>query len=343
MDTSNDAGRMRLGAFILRPPDAVEAVRRFEVAEQLGYDAAFATHVNGHEALTLMGAAVARTERIQIGVGVVPIYTRTPATMAQSAATLWELSGGRILLGMGLGHRIVMERWHGEPMEHPVAEMREYVAIMRGILDGRPLPHAEKWASDMPLVGVRIAPEMPLLIGALSPGMLRLAGEVAQGVIVWLGTPGYFADTVIPRVREGRELAGKTMDGFEVVASVPCAVTDDAAALRSVYVKQIAHNLRLPFYRAMLERGGYDDDLALIDEVGRYEQLEDPIAADAMARLAEGRVVADIAAIGDGPAVAAKLAEYERAGVTVAGVNPVRIADFDATLAGVAQAVAHVV
>src|SRR5690242_14688798 len=117
---------MQIGAIVLRPPDAREAVRRFEVAEQLGYDAAFATHVNGHDSLTLMGAAVARTERIQVGVGVVPIYTRTPATMAQSAATLWELSGGRILLGMGLSHRLVMNRWHGEPIEHPVAEMREY-------------------------------------------------------------------------------------------------------------------------------------------------------------------------------------------------------------------------
>jgi alkanesulfonate monooxygenase SsuD/methylene tetrahydromethanopterin reductase-like flavin-dependent oxidoreductase (luciferase family) len=330
---------MRLGSIVLRPPDAVEAVRRFEVAEQLGYDGAFATQVNGHEAATIMGAAAVRTERIQVGVGVIPIYMRTPATMAQTAATLWELAPGRIMLGLGLGHRLVMERWHGEPMERPAAEMREYIAIMRGILAGTPLKQAEKWASDMPLAGVRPAPEMPLIIGALSPGMLRLAGEVADGVMVWLGTPGYYADTVLPSVREGRARAGKDMDGFQVIASVPSAVTDDPPAMRRTYVRQIAHNLRLPFYRAMLERGGYHEDLALIDEVGSYEELGDPLVDEATDRLAKGRVVADIAAIGDHEAVAAKLADYHRAGVTYAGVNPVRIDDYDATLAAVAQAV----
>jgi alkanesulfonate monooxygenase SsuD/methylene tetrahydromethanopterin reductase-like flavin-dependent oxidoreductase (luciferase family) len=338
MSSSVGTDGMRLGSFVLRPPDATEAVRRFQVAEALGYDAAFATQVNGHEALTIMAAAAVRTQRIQIGAGVIPIYMRTPATMAQSAATLWELSGGRIMLGVGLGHRLVMERWHGEKMERPVAEMREYLAIVRGILDGTPLKDAEKWASDMPLAGVGVAPEMPLFVGALSPGMLRLAGEVADGVIVWLGTPGYYADTVIPNVREGRARAGKDMEGFEIIASIPCAMTDDATAMRSTYVKQIAHNLRLPFYRAMLERGGYHDDLSAIDEVASYEELGDPIVGDAMERLAAGRVVRDIAAIGDDAAVAAKLADYAQAGVTIAGVNPVRIDDYDATLAGVAHA-----
>lgn len=339
MSATNLAAELRLGAFVLRPPTAVEAVRRFQVAEALGYDGAFATQVNGADAIALMAGAAVTTTEIEIGVGVSPIYLRTPTSMAQSAATLWDLSGGRIKMGLGLGHRLVMERWYGEKVERPVDEMREYVAIMRGVLDGEPLKQTEKWASDMPLVGIATAPEMPLLIGALSPAMLRLAGEIAQGVIVWLGTPGYFEETVIPNVRKGRERAGKTMEGFEVVASIPAAVTDDPERMRRTYVMQIAHNLRLPFYRAILERHGYDEDLAVIDEVDAYEDLENPLADDALQRLAGGRVVSDIAAIGDPAAVVEKLADYRRAGVTYAGINPVRINDYENTLAAVGQAV----
>jgi len=329
---------MRLAAFVLRPTDALEGVRRFVAAEELGYDAAYATHVNGHDAPTLMGAACVRTERIEIGVGVVPIYTRTPATMAMAAATLWELSQGRAMLGLGSGHRLVMQRWHGDPMARPISEMREYVAIVRGILAGRPLAQADKWASDMPLVGVSPAPTMPLMVGALAPAMLQLAGEIGDGVMVWLGTPGYFADVVVPNVQIGRERAGKTMEGFQIVASIPCAATDDVESARQSYVKQIAHNLRLPFYRGLLERAGYEADLSYVQQVDRYEDLEHPVLGDALEGLANGPLVSDIAAIGDDDALGAKLAAYRDAGVTTAGVNPIRLDRYDDTLAGVARA-----
>jgi alkanesulfonate monooxygenase SsuD/methylene tetrahydromethanopterin reductase-like flavin-dependent oxidoreductase (luciferase family) len=329
--------KTRLGAFLLRPPGAREAVRRFRFAEELGFGAAFATHVNGQEALTMLGAAAVSTERIQIGVGVVPIYTRTPTTMAQSAATLAELSGGRAMLGLGSGHRLVMQRWHGDSMDKPIADMREYVAIMRAVLSGSPLPSASKWASDMPLVGVGAAPDFPLHIGGLSPAMCRLAGEIADGVMVWLGTPRYIAEVVVPAVREGRERVGKSMEGFDVVASIPCAVTDDEDLLKQTYVKQIAHNLRLPFYRNILERGGYHAELGVLAEVDRYEDLERPMPGEVLVELGAGSLVADIAAIGDARAVATKLEEYRDCGVTTLGINPVRIDDYDRTLEAVAR------
>jgi len=329
--------KTRLGAFLLRPPGAREAVRRFRLAEELGFDAAFATHVNGQEALTMLGAAAVSTERIQIGVGVVPIYTRTPTTMAQGAATLAELSGGRAVLGLGSGHRLVMQRWHGDPMDKPIAEMREYVTIMRGVLAGRPLPSADKWASDMPLVGVGAAPDFPLHVGGLSPAMCRLAGEIADGVMVWLGTPRYIAEVVMPAVREGRERAGKSMDDFDVVASIPCSVTDDEDVLKQTYLKQIAHNLRLPFYRNILERGGYHSELGFLAEVDRYEDLERPMPGEVLVGLGSSALVADIAAIGDARSVASKLEEYRSCGVTTLGVNPVRIDDYDRTLESVVE------
>jgi alkanesulfonate monooxygenase SsuD/methylene tetrahydromethanopterin reductase-like flavin-dependent oxidoreductase (luciferase family) len=341
MNDLEAAADLRLGAFVLRPPTAVEAVRRFQVAEREGYDGAFATQVNGADAIAVMAGAAVATSEIEIGVGVTPIYLRTPTSMAQSAATLWDLSDGRIKMGLGLGHRLVMQRWYGATVDEPVAEMREYIAILRGVLDGAPLKQADKWASDMPLAGIATAPEMPLLIGALSPAMLRLAGEIAEGVIVWLGTPGYFEETVIPNVRVGRERVGKTMDGFDVVASIPAALTDDPEPLRLACVKQIAHNLRLPFYRAILQRHGYLEELAAVDEVDAYEGLENAVPKKALSQLASGRLVSDIAAIGAKETVVEKLAEYRRAGVTYAGINPVQISNYDNTLAAVAGAVAR--
>ena len=112
----------------------------------------------------------------------VPIYTRTPATMAMTAATLHEQSGGRLRLGLGVSHRAVVEGWHGQTIDKPVAEMREYVAIVRAILAGEPPPAGEKWQTSFALSGIGPYPDLPIYVAALSPAMLRLAGEVADGV-----------------------------------------------------------------------------------------------------------------------------------------------------------------
>src|SRR5207245_2347236 len=151
--------------------------------------------------LTVITAYALATTRIRVGSGVVPIYTRTPATMAQTAATIDELSGGRLDLGLGVSHRPVVEAWHGQAIDRPVAEMREYVAIVRAILRGEDPPAGEKWHTSFRLAGVDARPRLPIYLAALSPGMLRLAGEIADGVILWLCNPSYLADVVVPQVR----------------------------------------------------------------------------------------------------------------------------------------------
>jgi alkanesulfonate monooxygenase SsuD/methylene tetrahydromethanopterin reductase-like flavin-dependent oxidoreductase (luciferase family) len=157
----------------------------------------------------------------------VPIYTRTPATMAQTAATIDELSGGRFTLGLGVSHRPVVEGWHGQTIDRPVAEMREYASIVRAILRGEDPPRGEKWQTGFHLMGLEPRPALPIYVAALSPAMLRLAGEVADGVILWLCNPSYIRDVVIPEVSTGRQRAGLTLEGFDVVAAVPGALTSD--------------------------------------------------------------------------------------------------------------------
>jgi len=162
-----------------------------------------------------------------VGTGVVPIYTRTPATMAQTAAAIDELSGGRLTLGLGVSRRPVVEGWHGQSIDHRVAEMREYVTIVRAILRGEAPPAGEKWRTGFRLAGLDARPDLRIFIAALSPVMLRLAGEIGDGVMPWLCNPSYIRDLVVPAVRKGRERSGQTLAGFEIVAAVPGALTHD--------------------------------------------------------------------------------------------------------------------
>ena len=142
---------MAIGSFISVGRSLDDAIARVRLAEDLGYDAAYVTHIAGRDSLTVLAGYAAATSRIGLGTGVVPIYTRTPATMAMTAATLHEQSGGRLRLGLGVSHRAVVEGWHGQTIDKPVAEMREYVAILRAILAGEPPPAGEKWRTSFAL------------------------------------------------------------------------------------------------------------------------------------------------------------------------------------------------
>jgi F420-dependent oxidoreductase-like protein len=288
------------------------AIGRVKLAEELGYDTVYATHINGAESLTMLTAYAALTARMKVGPGVVPIYTRTPATMAQTAATMAALSGGRLVLGIGVSHRPLVEGWHGQTIDKPVAEMREYVGHLRAILRGEQFEGASKWQTGFVLQPQLLAPELPIYVAALSPGMLRLAGEIADGVMLWLCNPNYIRDVVVPTVREGRERAGKPLEGFDIVAAVPAALTGDPAAARAAQQRDLGPYLHLPFYRAMLERSGFDPDAMQGATADEYLDL--------------------LCAIGDEDGVRAGLQRYRDAGATTAAVGPIAHTDFDATL-----------
>src|SRR3954451_22202878 len=220
---------MGLGCFVSVGRSLEQATERVRLADELGYEAAYVTHINGRESLTVLTQYAAHTSRIRLGTGVVPIYTRTPATMAQTAATLDEIGGGRLNLGLGVSHRPVVEGWHGQTIDKPATEMREYVAILRG----EEPPEGAKWRTQFRLMGMEPRPDLPIYVAALSPGMLRLAGEVADGVILWLCNANYVRDVVVPTVAEGREKAGRPIEGFDIVPAIPSAVTDDPDAARA--------------------------------------------------------------------------------------------------------------
>lgn len=315
---------MPIGSFVSTGRSLPEAIERVQLAEELGYASAYVTHVAGRDALQVAMAYAQRTERIRVGTGVVPIYSRTPATMAQEAATIDDASGGRMMLGIGVSHRPVVEFWHGQQIGRPVTEMREYTAIVRAILRGEDPPPGEKWTSRFRLSGLGPFPDLPIGIAALSPNMLRLAGEVGDAVILWLCNPNYIRDVVIPCVREGRERAGRTLEGFDVIAAVPSAVTDDVAGVYEVMRRDLLPYFGLPFYRAMLERSGFAADIAGFDAAAG-----DPAA---MAAAISDDFLGVLTAVGDEDAVRAGIRRYLDAGATSPCVGPIPKTDFAATL-----------
>jgi alkanesulfonate monooxygenase SsuD/methylene tetrahydromethanopterin reductase-like flavin-dependent oxidoreductase (luciferase family) len=139
--------------------------------------------------------------------------------------------------------------------------------------------------------------------------MLRLAGELADGVILWLCEPTYIREVVVPEVTKGREKAGKPLDGFDIVAAVPSAVTDDPGAAREVMRNDLVPYFHLPFYRAMIERSGFEPDI----------------------EKSEG-FIGTLAAIGTADEANAVIDRYFDAGATSPCVGPIAKTDFEATL-----------
>ncbi|MDQ3770400.1 MAG: LLM class flavin-dependent oxidoreductase [Actinomycetota bacterium] len=320
---------MAAGCFISTGRSLADAVARVRLAEELGYEAVYVSHINGRESLTVLTAYALATQRIRVGTAIVPIYTRTPATMAQTAATVDELSGGRLDLGLGVSHRPIVEGWHGQTIDRPVAEMREYVAIVRAILAGEQPPAGEKWSTGF-VLGLPPRPDLRILVAALSPNMLRLAGEVADGVLLWLCNPHYIRDVVVPCVREGRERAGRTLEGFDVIAAVPGALTDDPQAAWGATRRDLLPYFGLPFYRSMLERSGFGVDIEAYDAAGGD-------AAAMQAAISDG-FLAGLTAVGDEAGVRDGLARYRDAGTTMPALGPIPGTDFEATLRAGARA-----
>jgi alkanesulfonate monooxygenase SsuD/methylene tetrahydromethanopterin reductase-like flavin-dependent oxidoreductase (luciferase family) len=320
-----------IGTFISAGRSLEPAIERVRLAESLGYDSTYVTHIAGRDSLTVLAAYAAATERIRLGTGVLPIYSRTPAATAQTAATIDELSGGRMVLGVGVSHRLTVEAWYGQSIDRPVTEMREYVGAIRAMFRGEEPPEGEKWPTRFRFMGYEVRPELPIYIAALSPNMLRLAGEIGDGVLLWLCDPPYVRDVVIPEVTKGRERAGKTLDGFDVVPAVPAAVTADRAATLERLRGDLVTYLSLPFNRSMLERSGFGGEIAGFDEGIAAGDVDRAKAAMSEAMLDS------LGGFGGAAEVRGAVQRYLDAGATSPGISPVPTADFDATIAAGAE------
>jgi alkanesulfonate monooxygenase SsuD/methylene tetrahydromethanopterin reductase-like flavin-dependent oxidoreductase (luciferase family) len=294
------------------------------LADELGYDTIACSHIAARDSFTALAGLAMVTEHVRLATAVAPIYHRSPASMAQTAATIDDLSGGRFRLGLGVGHRVTMGGWHGQEIGNPVAEMREYVALVRALLAGTEPPTGQRWNSTFRFTGFTPRADLPILLAGLTPAMLRLAGEIADCVVLWACPADYVRDVVVPEVAKGRAAAGKSLAGFAVMPAIPVAAgADPAVAYRGIR-EELHRYFGLPFYRKMFTAAGYQDDLAAFDAA-------DGDRAAQLAAISEGFIAA-LCAIGDDADVRSAIDRYRRAGATNPIITNIRGTDFATAL-----------
>src|SRR3954465_9648989 len=212
-------------------------------AERLGFDSVWAAEAYGSDCLTPLAWWGSHTERIKLGSAIVQMSARQPAPTAMGAMTLDHLSGGRFILGLGVSGPQVVEGWYGMPFEKPLARTREYIGILRDVWarkgpvtsDGPhyPLPRPGGTGLGKPLKASihPLREDIPIYLGAEGPRNIALAAELCDGWLAMLFSPTH-QDFYRDALAEGfaREGARRSLDDFEVVATVPLIITDDVEA-----------------------------------------------------------------------------------------------------------------
>jgi F420-dependent oxidoreductase-like protein len=262
-------------------PEVVDQVQRMADA---GLAAANVSQIFGYDALTLLALVGHEVPDIELMVSVVPVYPRHPIALAAQALTVQAATGGRLTLGIGLAHQIVVENVFGYPFERPARHMREYLTALVPLLAGEQVAYQGETVTAATLGPLEVdAPAPTLLVAALGSRMLELAGTMADGTVTWMTGPATLASHIVPTITTAAAEAGRPAPRISV--GLPLCVTDDVEAARERAARVFGIYGTLPSYRAMLDR----------------EQAAGP---------------ADVAIVGDEQSVAAQLAALADAGAT---------------------------
>jgi F420-dependent oxidoreductase-like protein len=244
---------MRIGIFA-SDDNLTTLVERATQAEADGFDSFWVPQIFGVDALgalTLIGATV---PRIELGTAVVPIQPRHPMALAGQALTVSAASGGRLTLGVGLSHQLVVEGMWGLPFDKPAREMREYLSALVPLCAGEDVSFSGETVTARGAIRIEGAAPVPVMVAALGPKMLQVAAELTAGTITWMTGPKTLAEHTVPTLVAAAEAAGT--GEMRVVTSLPVAVTNDVDAARERAARVFAVYDQLPSYRAMLDREG---------------------------------------------------------------------------------------
>jgi F420-dependent oxidoreductase-like protein len=253
-------------------------------AERLGYDSVWCGEAYGTDAVTPVAWVLARTRRIKAGTSIMQMAARTPACAAMTAMTLQALSGNRFLCGIGPSGPQVVEGWHGEPFGKPLVRTREYIAIIRRILDRKApleyrgeyyrIPYDGPGASGLgkPLKSIIHGdPSLKIYTAAIAPAGLRTAGEIADGVLPFLMSPEKAAVITEP-VGAGLAKAGKSLASFDILPYVRIALGRDVAACRdalrpgfALYIGGMGARTK-NYYKDLVGRLGHERAAAQIQQ-----------------------------------------------------------------------------
>jgi probable F420-dependent oxidoreductase len=289
------------------------------LAEESGYTDVWSAEVSGADAFTPLAVVAASTEKVRLGTAIVPAFTRPPALLAMTAASLQALSGGRFVLGIGTSTSIIVERWMGIPFERPLTRVRETVGAVRDALAGKKV---ETDGRAVSIKGFRLTAdpgnEVPVYIAALGPRMLRLAGEIADGVILFLFTPDGVADA-LDKVREGAEAAGRDPDEIDVVARIGVAVDEDEEILRYMLRRFTVPYAMVDVYNRSLVRQGFEAEASKIARLWKEGDRESAVAA-ITDEMIEGFYI-----FGDAEACRKRIQQFRDAGLKTPVLLPISV------------------
>ena len=229
--------------------------------EDLGYTDVWSSEANGADAFTPLALASAWAPSLRLGSAIVPAFTRGPALLAQSVATLADAAPGRVAFGIGTSSNVIVEGWNGIPFDDPYRQVRDMVRFLRGAMDGEKMS-GRFGRSEVKgfRLGIRPAEQPAILIAALREGMLRLAGREGDGAIInWLSADD--VSTVAPIVQAAGAAAAEP-GPREVVARIFVAPTTDRDAVVGMGRFAIAAYLSVPVYAAFHEWMGRGEQLA---------------------------------------------------------------------------------
>jgi len=229
------------------------------LAEDLGYDSIWVPEMWGRDAFSILGLLASCTKTIKLATGIISVYSRTPAIIAQSVATLDEISDGRIILGLGTSGPIVIENWHGVPYEKSLQRTREYVDIVRMILNSEKVNYEGEIFKlrNFRLQFKPIRNNIPIFIAAMGSKNIKLTGEIADGWIPFLLPPEELANGK-NELLSGAEKVERNAGQIEISPYIPAAVSQDENLAKNIIKEYIAYyvgGMGTFYHRAMVRYG----------------------------------------------------------------------------------------
>jgi F420-dependent oxidoreductase-like protein len=324
---------MRIGAFLNYAGGFAETVVELADYERAGLDIVFVPEAYSFDAVSQLGFIAAKTERMQIGSGIFPLYSRTPALLAMTAAGLDYVSGGRFTLGLGASGPQVIEGWHGVPYDAPIGRAREVVEICRMVwrreklaYKGRyyelPMPGGTGLGKPLKLINHPVRERIPIALAAIGPKNVELAAELAESWMPIFYLPEKAGQVWGESVAAGTAKRDPALGPLDVIAHATLAIGEDVAGLRdherpqlALYIGGMGARGR-NFYNDLACRIGYEAEAKAIQDAylaGRKDEAEALVPAE----LAELTSL-----IGPESYVRERIAAYREAGVTTLNVTP---------------------
>ncbi len=269
---------MRIGLFGGTVNDGTldEVVAEARQAEADGFASYWAPQIFGHDALTALAIVGRDVPRIELGTSVVPTYPRHPMMLAQQCHTVNAASGGRLTLGIGLSHKIVIENMMGMSFDKPVRHMKEYLSVLMPLARGESVAFDGEVYKVMAGVSIKGSSPFGVVVAALGPQMLRVTAALADGTLTWCTGPNTLKTLTVPTITAAADEFGRPAP--RVIAALPVCVTNDIDAAKVRAAKVFAVYGSLPSYRAMLDHENAEGpaDIAII---GGADEVRDKIMA----------------------------------------------------------------